>query len=183
MFLLWSLTEQDLLSETILYRLRDTGQGLNRGMQTAPRTSWMMHTILNRAQKSLSGWVGSGLARSLSTWATTTYSMPSCSSVCPPLFYTLPVPGTIRRIRRAFTAHAKKYSQTYCILLPICNSTSLPAADTLQHARAARAHRCGIWLARRALPQRAYNTWLSTHSLPARSDNEFTSDEEHIPPV
>lgn len=60
MFHLWSLAEQDLLSETIPYRLRDTGQGLNR-VQPAPKTSHMMHAILNRAQKSLGGWVGSSV--------------------------------------------------------------------------------------------------------------------------
>ena len=60
MFHLWSLAEQDLLSETISYRLRDTGQGLNR-VQSAPKTSRMMHAILNRAQKSLGGWVGSSV--------------------------------------------------------------------------------------------------------------------------
>ena len=49
-----------MLSETIAYRLRDTGQGLNR-VQAAPKTSRMMHAILNRAQKSLGGWVGSSV--------------------------------------------------------------------------------------------------------------------------
>ncbi|KAF8263948.1 hypothetical protein EI94DRAFT_1739579 [Lactarius quietus] len=57
---LWSLAEQDLLSETVPYRLRDTGQGLNR-VQAAHKTSRMMHAILNRAQKSLGGWVGSSV--------------------------------------------------------------------------------------------------------------------------
>jgi hypothetical protein len=60
MFHLWSLAEQDLLSETIPYRLRDTGQGMNR-VQAAPKTSRMMHAILNRAQRSLGGWVGSSV--------------------------------------------------------------------------------------------------------------------------
>lgn len=60
MFHLWSLAEQDLLSETISYRLRDTGQGLNR-VQAAHKTSRMMHAILNRTQKSLGGWVGSSV--------------------------------------------------------------------------------------------------------------------------
>ena len=60
MFHLWSLAEQDLLSDTISYRLRDTGQGLNR-VQAAHKTSRMMHAILNRTQKSLGGWVGSSV--------------------------------------------------------------------------------------------------------------------------
>jgi len=58
MFRLWSLTEQDLLSESVSYRLRDTGQGLNR-VQAAPKTLRLMHTILHRAQQSVGSWVGS----------------------------------------------------------------------------------------------------------------------------
>ncbi|KAL0950208.1 hypothetical protein HGRIS_010200 [Hohenbuehelia grisea] len=58
MFHLWSLAEQDLLSENITYRLRDTGQGLNR-VQAAPKTSRMMHSILHKAQKRVGSWVGS----------------------------------------------------------------------------------------------------------------------------
>jgi hypothetical protein len=60
MFHLWSLAEQDLLSENISYRLRDTGQGLNR-VQAAPKTSRMMHTILHQAQKSVGSWIGSSV--------------------------------------------------------------------------------------------------------------------------
>ena len=60
MFHLWSLAEQDLLSPDITYRLRDTGQGLNR-VQAAPKTSRMMHAILHRAQKSIGNWVGSSV--------------------------------------------------------------------------------------------------------------------------
>ena len=60
MFQLWSLAEQDLLAESMPYRLRDTGQGLNR-VQPAPKTSRMMHAILNRAQKSVGTWVGSSV--------------------------------------------------------------------------------------------------------------------------
>jgi hypothetical protein len=60
MFHLWSLAEQDLLAENVPYRLRDTGQGLNR-VQAAPKTSRMMHSILHRAQKSLGMWVGSSV--------------------------------------------------------------------------------------------------------------------------
>ncbi|KAF8471389.1 hypothetical protein DFH94DRAFT_674398 [Russula ochroleuca] len=93
MFHLWSLAEQDLLSETISYRLRDTGQGLNR-VQGAPKTSHMMHTILNRAQKSLGGWVGSSVIH-----------MGDHN-----------VPNALMFI--------DKYSQIYRILLPICNTLS-----------------------------------------------------------
>lgn len=60
LFHLWSLGEQDLLMEGNYYRLRDTGQGLNR-VQNAPKTSRMMHSILGRAQKTLGGWVGSSV--------------------------------------------------------------------------------------------------------------------------
>ncbi|KAF5363985.1 hypothetical protein D9756_000251 [Leucocoprinus leucothites] len=60
MFHLWSLAEQDLLSENATYRLRDTGQGLNR-VQAAPKTSRMMHTILHKAQKSVGTWIGSSV--------------------------------------------------------------------------------------------------------------------------
>lgn len=58
MFRLWSLAEQDLLAENVPYRLRDTGQGLNR-VQAAPKTFRMMHTILHRAQQSVGTWIGS----------------------------------------------------------------------------------------------------------------------------
>ena len=60
MFHLWTLAEQDLLNENVSYRLRDTGQGLNR-VQAAPKTSRMMHAILNRAQRSIGSWVGSSV--------------------------------------------------------------------------------------------------------------------------
>jgi hypothetical protein len=56
MFHLWSLAEQDLLSETVRYRLMDTGQGLNR-VQGAPKTSRMMHAVLDRAQRNIGSWV------------------------------------------------------------------------------------------------------------------------------
>ncbi|KAI0265915.1 hypothetical protein BC834DRAFT_824286 [Gloeopeniophorella convolvens] len=96
MFHLWSLAEQDLLSETVSYRLRDTGQGLNR-VQAAPKTSRMMHAILNRAQKSLGSWVGSSVIH-----------MGDHN-----------VPNALMFI--------DKYSQIYRILLPICNTlTQLP---------------------------------------------------------
>lgn len=60
MFRLWFLAEQDLLSENVSYRLRDTGQGLNR-VQGAPKTSHMMHTILHKAQQRVGTWIGSSV--------------------------------------------------------------------------------------------------------------------------
>jgi len=93
MFHLWSLAEQDLLSEKVLYRLRDTGQGLNR-VQSAPKTSRMMHTILHKAQKSVGTWVGSSVIH-----------MGDHN-----------VPNALIFI--------DKYTQIYRILLPICNTLS-----------------------------------------------------------
>ncbi|KAI5116619.1 hypothetical protein M0805_007790 [Coniferiporia weirii] len=60
MFHLWSLADQDLLSPDVSYRLRDTGQGLNR-VQAAPKTSRMMHAILHGAQTNIGSWVGSSV--------------------------------------------------------------------------------------------------------------------------
>jgi len=60
MFRLWSHAEQDLLSPDVTYRLRDTGQGLNR-VQAAPKTSRLMHEILHKAQSSIGSWVGSSV--------------------------------------------------------------------------------------------------------------------------
>ncbi|KAJ4458462.1 putative UPF0652 protein [Paratrimastix pyriformis] len=60
MFRLWCLAETDLLDSRNPYRLRDTGQGLNR-MQGAPRTEQAMHQILHRAMTELGSWVGSSV--------------------------------------------------------------------------------------------------------------------------
>jgi hypothetical protein len=60
MFMLWMHAEGDLLDESNPYRLRDTGQGLNR-VQSCPRTSKLMHKILSRAQKKMGYWVGSSV--------------------------------------------------------------------------------------------------------------------------
>ncbi|OQR96532.1 hypothetical protein ACHHYP_15410 [Achlya hypogyna] len=60
MFPLWFAVEEDLLHGGG-YRLRDTGQGLNR-MQRAPQTSARVHGILHATQKaSPMGWVGSSV--------------------------------------------------------------------------------------------------------------------------
>ncbi|KIP08323.1 hypothetical protein PHLGIDRAFT_35011 [Phlebiopsis gigantea 11061_1 CR5-6] len=93
MFHLWYLAESDLLSKNVPYRLRDTGQGLNR-VQAAPKTSRMMHVILNRAQRSIGSWVGSSVIH-----------MGDHN-----------VPNALMFI--------DKYSQIYRILLPICNTVS-----------------------------------------------------------
>ncbi|KAF8638576.1 hypothetical protein AX17_002118 [Amanita inopinata Kibby_2008] len=101
MFRLWSLAEQDLLSENIPYRLRDTGQGLNR-VQAAPKTSRMMQTILQKAQRSVGTWIGSSVIH-----------MGDHN-----------VPNALMFI--------DKYTQIYRILLPICNTLSqIPKLTTV----------------------------------------------------
>jgi len=57
MFKLWLLADEDLLNEQNSYRLYNTGQGLNR-MQSAPKISQAMHSILHRVQTKVQGWVG-----------------------------------------------------------------------------------------------------------------------------
>nr|CCA25653.1 conserved hypothetical protein [Albugo laibachii Nc14] len=56
---LWRSVEDDLLGGG-MYRLRDTGQGLQR-MQTAPKTSRVMHSILQKVRLKHPGWVGSSV--------------------------------------------------------------------------------------------------------------------------
>ncbi|KAJ7068719.1 hypothetical protein C8F01DRAFT_620870 [Mycena amicta] len=90
-FHLWSLAENDLLSENVPYRLRDTGQGLNR-VQASPKTSRLMHQILNKAQRSVGQWIGSSVIH-----------MGDHN-----------VPNALLFI--------DKYTQIYRILLPICNT-------------------------------------------------------------
>ncbi|KAJ2855251.1 hypothetical protein J3B02_002270 [Coemansia erecta] len=60
MFMLWHQTDQDLLSPGNTYRLKDTGQGLNR-VQSCPRVSKSVHTILHRTQRAVGRWVGSSM--------------------------------------------------------------------------------------------------------------------------
>jgi hypothetical protein len=59
LFKLWYLADEDLLDARSGYRLRDTGQGLNR-IQSSPRVSREMSVIL---QKVMAGgeWVGSSV--------------------------------------------------------------------------------------------------------------------------
>lgn len=60
MFQLWHLAELDMLDATNSYRLRDTGQGLNR-IQACPRVSRAIHQILHATMTRLGGWVGSSV--------------------------------------------------------------------------------------------------------------------------
>lgn len=62
MFKLWILAEQDLLESTNVYKLKDTGQGLNR-VQSAPRISRAMQNIVHKVQLRVGpdNWVGSSV--------------------------------------------------------------------------------------------------------------------------
>eukprot|EP01113_Clastostelium_recurvatum_P026869 TRINITY_DN3228_c0_g1_i3.p1 TRINITY_DN3228_c0_g1~~TRINITY_DN3228_c0_g1_i3.p1 ORF type:complete len:288 (+),score=47.50 TRINITY_DN3228_c0_g1_i3:106-969(+) len=62
MFRLWTLAENDLLDESTFYRLRDTGQGLNR-VQPCPRVSRSMHAIVDHTMRRVGydNWVGSSV--------------------------------------------------------------------------------------------------------------------------
>eukprot|EP01123_Difflugia_compressa_P008847 TRINITY_DN2771_c1_g2_i1.p1 TRINITY_DN2771_c1_g2~~TRINITY_DN2771_c1_g2_i1.p1 ORF type:complete len:520 (+),score=113.15 TRINITY_DN2771_c1_g2_i1:203-1762(+) len=59
MFMLWSLAEEDLLSESTPPVLTNTGQGIHR-QQPAPQVLRAMHAILAKVQKSCE-WVGSSV--------------------------------------------------------------------------------------------------------------------------
>ncbi|KAI9921973.1 hypothetical protein PsorP6_001623 [Peronosclerospora sorghi] len=59
MLRLWWAVEDDLLGGS-LYRLRDTGQGLNR-VQHAPETLHLVHKILHETQQVRARWVGSSV--------------------------------------------------------------------------------------------------------------------------
>lgn len=61
MFQLWCHADEDLLSSTCAYELKDTGQGLHR-VQQAPRVAKDMRKILHRVQAGVgSSWVGSSV--------------------------------------------------------------------------------------------------------------------------
>ncbi|GAB5591298.1 hypothetical protein Unana1_06198 [Umbelopsis nana] len=59
MFMLWSLSDEDLLSSNP-YRLTNTGQGLHR-IQSCPNVGREMHRTLHRAQKKSGSWIGSSV--------------------------------------------------------------------------------------------------------------------------
>jgi len=58
MIYLWTLAENDMLRSDNVYRLRDTGQGLNR-VQNAPLMERAMREIISRVQKKTGQWIGS----------------------------------------------------------------------------------------------------------------------------
>ncbi|UKJ89800.2 hypothetical protein MACJ_003054 [Theileria orientalis] len=58
MFVLWHKAELDLLDGSNPYRLRNTGQGLNR-VQEAPQVLSEMRKILKKVQSRLGTWIGS----------------------------------------------------------------------------------------------------------------------------
>jgi len=60
MFRLWAMAEEDLLSESVTYILKDTGQGMQR-VQQSPRTYKSMQSILVRVQKKVNQWIGSSV--------------------------------------------------------------------------------------------------------------------------
>ncbi|KAJ2370016.1 hypothetical protein H4S01_000649 [Coemansia sp. RSA 2610] len=60
MFALWHHADADLLGARNTYRLKDTGQGLQR-VQPCPRVSSAAHTILHRTQRAVGRWVGSAM--------------------------------------------------------------------------------------------------------------------------
>ena len=60
MYRLWYLAEEDLLDSESPYRLRDTGQGLNR-VQSCPRIGRAMSTIIHRVHRVIGAWVGSSV--------------------------------------------------------------------------------------------------------------------------
>ncbi|GAB5588723.1 hypothetical protein Unana1_03623 [Umbelopsis nana] len=60
MFMLWSLADQDLLNSHNVYKLMDTGQGVQR-MQPCPAIGREMHRTLYKAQKKAKTWIGSSV--------------------------------------------------------------------------------------------------------------------------
>ncbi|OMH83159.1 UPF0652 protein [Zancudomyces culisetae] len=59
-YMLWHFSDSDMLSKRNQYRLRDTGQGLNR-VQECPLVSRAVHSILHKIQKRSRRWVGSSV--------------------------------------------------------------------------------------------------------------------------
>lgn len=111
------------MSDRVVYRLRDTGQGLNR-VQPAPKTSRAMHAILHREQTSIGSWIGSSVIHMEDHNVPNALMFIGTSMLSVVLVWTL------------LTALADKYSQIYRILLPIC--TTLSQLQTLMDKPALR---------------------------------------------
>ncbi|OLY82803.1 UPF0652 protein [Smittium mucronatum] len=60
LYMLWHHADTDMLSSRNLYRLIDTGQGLNR-VQQSPTLSRSVHQILSKTQKKTHRWIGSSV--------------------------------------------------------------------------------------------------------------------------
>ena len=60
MFRLWAMAEEDLLSDSVTYALKDTGQGMQR-VQQSPKTYKAMQRILARVQVVVNKWIGSSV--------------------------------------------------------------------------------------------------------------------------
>jgi len=60
MFRLWSLAEADLLSDSVEYQLKDTGQGYQR-VQQSPNVYRAMQQILAKVQGKVGRWIGSSM--------------------------------------------------------------------------------------------------------------------------
>jgi hypothetical protein len=130
-----SLAEHGLFSKTIPYRLRDTGQDLK--LRQRP-LGWCTRFSIMRKRASVAG-----LARPLSTWATTTCPMPPRSSVCPPFSLTQPGskhcslnPTCVPRTRRQVLTD---------LLYPLAHLQHILPAAGVQLARTTSLHRCGLW--------------------------------------
>ncbi|KAL3895853.1 MAG: hypothetical protein SGCHY_004449 [Lobulomycetales sp.] len=102
--------EEDLLSSANQYRLRDTGQGLNR-LQHSPRTSRLMHQILGEAQKRVGHWVGSRYAPAASDALDSVIHLGDHNVPNALMF--------IDKVYRAILRHDVKYTQVYRILSPL----------------------------------------------------------------
>eukprot|EP00954_Amorphochlora_amoebiformis_P028474 1391725-Amorphochlora_amoeboformis.AAC.1 len=57
---LWFLAEEDLLNPDNFYRLRNTGQGLNR-IQSSPNIAREMQRVIYRARNKVGQWIGSSV--------------------------------------------------------------------------------------------------------------------------
>ena len=81
MFKLWCLSETDMLDPENSYRLRDTGQGLNR-LQGCPNVSRAVHAILHKTMQRVGSWVGSSVVHLGDTNVPNALMFSKCWRVC-----------------------------------------------------------------------------------------------------